>query len=110
MTPPALPEDGGSGSEPERLRARRRRDALGGPRVVRRNPYGIELADAVAASTRLGWAGIRDEALSRDGRFLYAIGADSQEVYGWAIEEDGSLAPLGAFNGLPATVAGLAAR
>src|SRR5438045_519013 len=31
----------------------------------------IRLAEAVAASTRLGNAGIRDEAISSDGRFLY---------------------------------------
>ena len=49
-----------------------------------------------------------DEALSADGRFLYALDADAQRVFGWAVEDDGSLTPVGSFDGLPATVAGLA--
>ena len=70
----------------------------------------IELVGPVVAATRLGEKGIRDAALSRDGRFLYAIDADSQEIYGWEVRSDGSLTPLGAVDGLPATVAGLAAN
>ena len=69
----------------------------------------LELAEAVAASTRLGEAGIRDEAISSDGRFLYALDADAQKVHGWSIRADGRLAEIGAFDSLPATVAGLAA-
>ena len=69
----------------------------------------LELADAVAASTRLGEPGIRDEALSRDGRFLYAIDADAQRVFGWSVGDDGRLEPIGEVGGVPATVAGLAA-
>ena len=63
----------------------------------------------MAASTRLGEAGVRDEAITADGRFLYAIDADAQRVFGWTIGEDGSLEPVGEFEGVPATVAGLAA-
>ncbi|TMM27892.1 MAG: lactonase family protein [Actinobacteria bacterium] len=70
---------------------------------------GIELAEPVAASTRLGEAGIRDEALSSNGRFLYALDADAQKVYGWGVGRDGGLEEIGAFEGVPATVAGLAA-
>jgi 6-phosphogluconolactonase (cycloisomerase 2 family) len=70
---------------------------------------GIELLEAVAGSTRLGEAGIRDEALSRDGRFLYAIDADAQRVFGWSVADDGRLELVGEFEGVPATVAGLAA-
>ena len=70
---------------------------------------GLVLRDAVAASTRLGTKGIRDEAISRDGRHLYAIDADAQQLFGWAIHDDGALSPIGAFDGVPATVAGLAA-
>ena len=69
----------------------------------------IELAEAVAAETRLGEPGVRDEALSADGRFLYALDADAQKVHGWTVGADGRLAEIGAVNGLPETVAGLAA-
>ena len=70
---------------------------------------GLDLRDAVAGSTRLGEKGIRDEAITGDGRHLYAIDADAQQLFGWTIGEDGALAPLGEVDGVPATVAGLAA-
>jgi 6-phosphogluconolactonase len=69
----------------------------------------IKLAEAVAASTRLGEAGVRDEAISSNGRFLYALDADAQKVHGWSVGADGRLAAIGAFEGVPSTVAGLAA-
>jgi 6-phosphogluconolactonase (cycloisomerase 2 family) len=69
----------------------------------------IELLEAVAGSTRLGEAGVRDEAITSDGRFLYAIDTDAQRVFGWTIGGDGKLEPVGEFEGVPATVAGLAA-
>jgi 6-phosphogluconolactonase len=69
----------------------------------------IELLEPVAASTRLGEKGIRDEAITGDGRFLYALDADARRVYGWSIGDDGSLTPVGHSDGLPETVAGLAA-
>jgi 6-phosphogluconolactonase (cycloisomerase 2 family) len=69
----------------------------------------IELAEAVAGSTRLGQPGVRDEAISEDGRFLYALDADTQMVHGWRIDADGRLSEVGAADGLPSTVAGLAA-
>jgi 6-phosphogluconolactonase len=69
----------------------------------------LELLDPVAASTRLGEKGIRDEALTPDGRFLYAIDADAQRVFGWTVGDDGSLSPAAEIDGVPATVAGLAA-
>jgi 6-phosphogluconolactonase (cycloisomerase 2 family) len=70
---------------------------------------GIELAEAVAASTRLGKAGIRDQAISSNGRFLYALDADAQKVHGWRVDPNGKLAEIGAVEGVPPTVAGLAA-
>ena len=70
---------------------------------------GLALRDPVAGSTRLGEKGIRDEAISRDGRYLYAIDADAQRVFGWTVGDDGALNAIGAFEGVPATVAGLAA-
>jgi 6-phosphogluconolactonase len=69
----------------------------------------LELAEPVAAATRLGEAGVRDEAITADGRFLYALDADAQRVHGWRIGTDGELAEIGSYDGLPATVAGLAA-
>ena len=69
----------------------------------------IELAEAVAASTRLGNAGIRDQAITSNGRFLYALDADAQKVHGWSVDQSGRLDEIGAFEGVPPTVAGLAA-
>lgn len=69
----------------------------------------LALQDAVAASTRLGQKGIRDEAITRDGRYLYAIDADAQRVFGWTVGAAGELMQIGAFDGVPETVAGLAA-
>jgi 6-phosphogluconolactonase len=69
----------------------------------------LELVDAVAGSTVLGEKGVRDEALSADGRFLYTLDADARKVFAFAVRGDGRLDPVGDFNGLPATAAGLAA-
>ena len=69
----------------------------------------IELREGVAGSTREGEKGVRDEAITRDGRHLYAIDPDAQKIYGWTVEENGQLTSVGAFAGVPATVAGLAA-
>jgi 6-phosphogluconolactonase len=69
----------------------------------------IELREAVAATTVEGQPGIRDEAISSDGRYLYALHADAREVFAWEVADDGTLTALGSANGLPATAAGLAA-
>jgi 6-phosphogluconolactonase len=69
----------------------------------------LELVDAVAGSTVLGEKGVRDEALSADGRFLYTLDADARKVFAFAVRGDGRLDPVGDFDGLPATAAGLAA-
>lgn len=70
----------------------------------------LALEDAVAGSSVEGSAGLRDLDLSADGRFLYAIDADARRVFGWRVSEGGSLSEIGSWDGLPATVAGLAAR
>jgi 6-phosphogluconolactonase len=70
----------------------------------------LDLEDAAAGTSVEGRPGLRDEDLTPDGRYLYAVDADAQRVFGWAVGKDGSLAPLGSWDGLPATVAGLAAR
>jgi 6-phosphogluconolactonase len=69
----------------------------------------LTLEDATAGIAVDGETGLRDEDLSSDGRFLYAIDADSRRVFGWAVDAEGSLSPIGSWDGLPATVAGLVA-
>jgi 6-phosphogluconolactonase len=69
----------------------------------------LELREAVAATTLEGEPGLRDEALSSDGKYLYALHADSGRVFAWEVRPGGALAPLGSTNGLPLTAAGLAA-
>lgn len=68
------------------------------------------LEDGTAGLTEDGRPGLRDEDLTLDGRFLYAIDADSGSIFGWEIGQGGSLSPIGSWGGLPVTVAGLAAR
>jgi 6-phosphogluconolactonase len=69
----------------------------------------LSLEDATAGISVDGRPGLRDEDLSGDGRFLYAIDADGGRIYGWSVGADGTLEPVGSWEGLPATVAGLAA-
>jgi 6-phosphogluconolactonase (cycloisomerase 2 family) len=69
----------------------------------------LSLDDATAGIAVDGQPGLRDEDLSGDGRFLYAIDADGGSIYGWSVDADGKLEPVGSWEGLPATVAGLAA-
>jgi 6-phosphogluconolactonase len=69
----------------------------------------LSLEDATAGVSVEGEPGLRDEDLSGDGRFLYAIDADGGRIYGWAVDAEGSLEPVGSWEGVPATVAGLAA-
>jgi len=69
----------------------------------------IELREAVAATTVEGEPGVRDEALSSDGQYLYALHSDTGRVFGWKVGAEGSLAAIGSANGLPLTAAGLAA-
>jgi 6-phosphogluconolactonase len=70
----------------------------------------LSLEDATAGISVDGMPGLRDEALSGDGGFLYAIDADGGRIYGWSVDAEGSLEPVGSWDELPATVAGLAAR
>jgi 6-phosphogluconolactonase len=69
----------------------------------------LSLEDATAGISVEGKPGLRDEDLSRDGRFLYALDADGGRIYGWSVDGEGTLEPVGSWDGLPATVAGLAA-
>jgi 6-phosphogluconolactonase len=69
----------------------------------------LSLEDATAGISVEGELGLRDEDLSDDGRFLYAIDADGGCIYGWSVEAEGALEPVGSWEGLPETMAGLAA-
>jgi 6-phosphogluconolactonase len=69
----------------------------------------IELLERVAATSVEGEPGLRDEGLSSDGRYLYALHADTGRVFGWEVGARGKLKPRGSANGLPLTAAGLAA-
>ena len=68
----------------------------------------LVLEDAVAAVAVEGEPGLRDEDVSGDGQFLYAIDAVGGRIFGWRVD-GGTLTSIGSWNGLPATVAGLAA-
>jgi 6-phosphogluconolactonase len=70
----------------------------------------LQLDDATAAFSVDGRPGLRDESLTADGAFLYAIDADSGSIFGWGVAPDGALSPVGSWDGLPDTVAGLACR
>src|SRR5262245_50189654 len=68
----------------------------------------IELLEPVAASTRRGEKGLRDEAITADGRHLFALDADAGMIHGWTIDVDGARTPAGTARGLPLTACGLA--
>jgi 6-phosphogluconolactonase len=70
----------------------------------------LSLEDATAGISVDGAPGLRDEDISGDGRFLYAIDTDGGRIYGWSVDVDGTLDPVGSWEGLPETVAGLAAN
>jgi 6-phosphogluconolactonase (cycloisomerase 2 family) len=69
----------------------------------------LSLEDATAGISVDGMPGLRDEDITSDGRFLYAIDADGGRIYGWSVAAEGSLEPVGSWDELPTTVAGLAA-
>jgi 6-phosphogluconolactonase (cycloisomerase 2 family) len=70
---------------------------------------GLTLEDAVAGAAVEGMTGLRDEDITIDGRFLYAIDADAGRLFGWAVGDGGTLSPVGSWEGVPASGAGLAA-
>ena len=70
----------------------------------------LSLADATAGTAVDAHPGLRDEDLSGDGRYLYAVDADAHRIFGWHVGADGRLTSVGSRNGLPDSVAGLAAN
>src|SRR4029079_4107988 len=69
----------------------------------------LALEDATAGLAVDGHTGLRDEDLSSDGRFLYAVDADSRRVFGWAVARAGSLSSAASWPALPTPAAALAA-
>ncbi|HEX7275914.1 MAG TPA: beta-propeller fold lactonase family protein [Acidimicrobiales bacterium] len=70
----------------------------------------LTLDDAAAGWSVDGRPGLRDEGLTAEGDYLYAIDADSGTIFGWGVGQDGELTPVGSWGDLPTTVAGLATR
>ena len=70
----------------------------------------MTLANATAGTAVQAHPGLRDEDLSGDGRYLYAIDADAHRIFGWHVDHNGQLTSVGSHNGLPDSVAGLAAN
>ena len=68
----------------------------------------LTLQDATAGISVDGRRGLRDESLA-GGRYLYVLDADAGAILGWAVGDHGGLSPIGQWDGLPATAAGLAA-
>lgn len=67
--------------------------------------------EAAAASVSVdGKSGLRDAVVTPDERFFYVIDADGGRIHGWAVGEDRELSPIGSSDGVPSTVAGLAAN
>jgi 6-phosphogluconolactonase len=69
----------------------------------------LTIEDPVAGTAVEGETGLRDEDLAGDGLYLYAIDADAGRLFGWAVGDGGALGRIGSWEGLPNTVAGLAA-
>jgi len=65
--------------------------------------------DGLTASTGDGSSPI-DLALSNDSSFLYAVASAAGAIAAFAVDDDGSLTPLGEVGGLPLSVVGLDAR
>jgi len=70
----------------------------------------ISLLQPVAATTGTpGGFGTRDQDLTSDGAYLYAIDVGTRTVNAFAVGADGSLTRVAAYPGLPSTFAGMAA-
>jgi 6-phosphogluconolactonase len=69
----------------------------------------LTLGEPAAGVVVDGSSGPRDLDLSGDGRFLYIIDADSQQIVGWSVDPAGHPTRIGSWPGLPSTVAGIAA-
>src|SRR2546430_873036 len=57
----------------------------------------LTLEEATAGITEDGRPGLRDQDLSDDGRFLYAIDADQGPIAAWSVDEQGQLSMAGSW-------------
>ncbi len=83
--------------------------SLSGFRISHDGSLSLLDPDGVTAMTGAGSMPI-DEALTKDGRFLYALSAGSNTISGFRVRGDGSLEPVETESGLPAGTNGLAAQ
>ena len=71
---------------------------------------GLTLLESVAGETEhpenIQGSTPLDARISQDGRYLYVVLPGSGKVAGWRIMDDGKLAKLGEYAGLPQTVNG----
>ncbi len=71
---------------------------------------GLTLLESVAGQTdhpeNVQGSTPLDARISQEGRYLYVVLPGSGKVAGWQIGEDGTLAKLGEYAGLPATIDG----
>lgn len=82
--------------------------SVSGYRVETDGRLALLTADGRTGVTGVG-SGPSDEALSRNGRFLYVLANGAHAIEAFAIGSDGSLTSVGGASGLPAGMAGLAA-
>ncbi len=83
--------------------------SISGYRVASDGSLTLLNADGRTGDTGAGSTPI-DMALSKNSRYLFALGTGSHAITAFHVGEDGSLAPVSALGGLPAGAAGLAAR
>jgi 6-phosphogluconolactonase (cycloisomerase 2 family) len=83
--------------------------SISGYRIAPDASISLLSPDGMTASTGMGSSPI-DLALTRDGRFLYALNGGSNTITGYRVRANGSLAPVELMAGLPAGTNGLAAR
>jgi 6-phosphogluconolactonase (cycloisomerase 2 family) len=70
----------------------------------------LEILDAGGKTGNSGITPI-DVAMSHNSQYLYTLAVGSHEISGFGVRQsDGSLSPLAAAGGLPASAVGLAAR
>jgi len=82
---------------------------ISGYRVSRCGGLDLLDPDGVTATTGDG-SSPTDLALSSDSLFLYAVASGTGAIAAFAVNDDGSLTPLGELGGLPLSVVGLDAR
>ena len=83
-------------------------DSLSGYRVAQSGVLSLLNANGRTGLVATG-AGPEDEAVSRDGHFLYVLDTKVGKVSAFRLETSGQLTPLADFGGLPTSSVGLAA-